>query len=134
MSDRDRGPGATRVAAMRGAIDVRADTADAIRAAVKDLVRHIGQRNNLDVESIISAQFTVTPDLKSIFPASAAREAGWTAVPMLCATTVDVPGALPRCIRVLVHASVPAAQSVEHVYLGGATSLRPDLQSPAGGD
>ena len=124
----------TRVAAVRGAIDVRADTADAIRAAVKDLVRHIAQRNSLELESIISAQFTVTPDLKSIFPAAAAREAGWTSVPMLCSTAIDVPGALPRCIRVLVHANVPASRSIEHVYLGGATSLRPDLQPSAGGD
>ena len=62
-----------------------------------------------------------------VFPASAAREAGWTSVPMLCATAIDVPDALPRCVRVLVHANVPADHRVEHVYLGNAVTLRPDL-------
>ena len=119
--------GATRVAAVRGAVDVRADTPADIRAAVIDLVRQIGSRNALDTDAIISAQFTATADLKSVFPASAAREAGWTSVPMLCAVAIDVPDALPRCIRVLVHANVPADHRVEHVYLGNAVTLRPDL-------
>ena len=119
--------GATRVAAVRGAVDVRADAPADIRAAVIELVRQISRRNALDTDAIISAQFTATPDLKSVFPASAAREAGWTSVPMLCATAIDVPGALPRCIRVLVHANVPADHRVEHVYLGNAVTLRPDL-------
>ena len=119
---------------MRGAIDVSADTPDAMRAAVRELVHHITERNSLDSESIISAQFTVTPDLKSIFPAAAAREAGWTSVPMLCATAIDVPGALPRCIRVLVHVNLAASRPVEHVYLRGASVLRPDLRSSTDGD
>ena len=117
-----------RVVAIRGAIDVASDTAAAIRHAVTELVRQIMERNRLHVDAIISAQFTMTPDLRSVFPASAAREAGWTAVPMLCATAIDVPGALPKCIRVLIHASVVAGGKVEHVYLGKAVSLRPDLQ------
>jgi chorismate mutase len=121
-----------RVVAIRGAVDVASDTAAEIRAAVVEMVRQITLRNQLEIDAIISAQFTMTPDLRSVFPASAAREAGWTAVPMLCATAVDVPGALPRCIRVLVHAALPAGTKVEHVYLGKAASLRPDLQS--GGD
>jgi chorismate mutase len=121
-----------RVIAIRGAVDVSVDSAAEIRHAVIGLVRQIGDRNKLEVDAIISAQFTMTPDLRSVFPASAAREAGWTSVPMLCATAVDVPGALPKCIRVLVHATVPAGTKAEHVYLGNAVSLRPDLQT--GGD
>ena len=124
----------TRVAAIRGAVDVDADTPAALRAAVTDLVRQIGDRNDLSADSIISAQFTATPDVKSVFPATAAREAGWAGVPMICSTAIDVPGALPRCIRVLVHANVPVGRPVEHVYLGNAVSLRPDLQPGGGGD
>jgi chorismate mutase len=123
----DHSPSPTRVAAIRGAIDVRADTPATIRQAVIELVRAIGERNAISADGIISAQFTATPDVKSAFPAAAAREAGWTSVPMICSTAVDVPGALPRCIRVLVHANVPVAHRVEHVYLGNAVSLRPDL-------
>lgn len=129
----DPNPSSTRVAAIRGAIDVPVDTPAAIREAVLALVRAIGDRNALSADGIISAQFTATPDVKSAFPAAAAREAGWAGVPMICSTAIDVPDALPRCIRVLVHANVPAARRVEHVYLGNAVSLRPDLL-PGGND
>ena len=124
----------TRVAAIRGAVDVSADTPAEIRAAVIDMVRQVSSRNRLEPDAVISAQFTMTPDLRSVFPASAAREAGWTAVPMICATAIDVPGSLPRCIRVLVHANVAEDQKVEHVYLGNAVSLRPDLRATDAGD
>jgi chorismate mutase len=118
---------ATRIVAIRGAIDVPSDTEAHVSGAVIDLVRAIMERNHLEAAAIISAQFTVTPDIRSAFPAKAAREVGWSAVPMLCTLEIDVPGALPRCIRVMLHANVPSPQSVEHVYLRGATALRPDL-------
>ena len=122
----------TRVAAIRGAIDVSVDTAAEVHAAVTDLVGQIVQRNDLRPADIISAQFTATPDVKSAFPAKAARDAGWTAVPMLCTLEIDVPGALPRCIRLMLHANVPANREVEHVYLRGAVALRPDLGKLSG--
>jgi len=76
----------------------------------------------------VSAFFTMTPDLRSEFPARAARDLGWDDVPMLCTTEVDVRGALPRCIRALVHASSDRPRGdVRHVYLRGAHVLRPDL-------
>jgi chorismate mutase len=127
MIDRHPDHGSTRVVAIRGAIDVPADTAAEVSAAVIELVRAIHARNHLEATAIISAQFTVTPDLKSVFPARAARDAGWSGVPMLCTLEIDVPGALPRCIRVMLHANLSSAQSVEHVYLRGAVALRPDL-------
>ena len=127
MGDSRPSGGVTRVAAVRGAIDVPFDTAAEVSAAVIELVRAIMDRNRLDPAAIISAQFTVTPDIRSAFPAKAAREAGWSSVPMLCTLEIDVPGALPRCIRVMLHANLPAAQNVEHVYLRGAVALRPDL-------
>lgn len=117
----------TRVVGIRGAIDVAADTPAAIRAAVEQLVREIGARNAIDRRDIISAMFTMTPDLVCMFPAEAARAAGWSDVPMLCATEVAVPNSLDRCLRVLAHANLPVGKKVEHVYLGAAIRLRPDL-------
>lgn len=127
-------PSSVRVAAIRGAIDVQGDTVEEIRRAVSELVRQIGERNALAPDAIISAQFTMTPDLHSVFPATIARESGWSTVPMLCSTAIDVPGALAKCIRVLVHAHLPADRRADHVYLGKATSLRPDLRPSGGAD
>jgi chorismate mutase len=127
MIDRNLDRVATRVAAVRGAIDVPVDSVAEVSAATIELVRAIMDRNRLDPAGIISAQFTVTPDVKSVFPAKAARDAGWSSVPMLCTLEIDVPGALPRCIRLMLHANLPATQAVEHVYLRGAAALRPDL-------
>lgn len=121
-------PAGVRLAAIRGAIDVPADSPEVIQRAVQELVRRISERNQLRAEDVVSAQFTMTPDLRSVFPAAAAREAGWNSVPMLCATAIDVPGSLPRCVRVLVHAYLEAGRKADHVYLGKAVSLRPDLR------
>ena len=117
----------TRVRAIRGAIDVPRDDPDAIHAAVGELVGALIEQNALGTDRIISAIFTTTPDITSMFPALAARDAGWNAVPLLCATELAVPGSLPLCIRVLVHAELPVGHIVRHVYLGGAVALRPDL-------
>src|ERR1043165_9471285 len=117
MIDRHPDRVSTRVVAIRGAIDVRTDTAAEVSAAVIELVREIGKRNRLEPSAIISAQFTVTPDVKSVFPPKAAREVGWSSVSMLCTLEIDVPGALARCISVMIHANMPIAQAVEHVYL-----------------
>ena len=125
------GAGGTKVVAIRGAIDAAADTPDDIKRAVTELVGQINTRNGVAQDSIISAQFTMTADLCSVFPASVARDVGWSTVPMLCAVEIDVPGALPRCIRVLVHASIASSRKPEHVYLGAAAALRPDLKPAA---
>jgi chorismate mutase len=116
-----------RTRAIRGAVDVKNDTPEAIREAVTRLLREIVVRNALDIDDVVSAIFTSTPDLVSVFPALPAREAGWGDVPLLCATEIGVPGSLPRCIRVLVTVERVDRGDVEHVYLGGAAGLRPDL-------
>lgn len=126
MSDAAAATG-PRLYAIRGAIDAAADTPEDIRRAVSELVTKIGTRNALRETDIVSAQFTMTPDLRCVFPASAARQAGWTSVPMLCAAAVEVPEDLPRCIRVLVHAYLQEGRTPEHIYLGRAVTLRPDL-------
>lgn len=120
------------VSAIRGAVGVDGDSPEAMASATRTLVAEMTRRNGLCPGDLISAVFTVTPDLTAIFPARAAREAGWHEAPLLCATEVAVPGGLPRCIRVLAHVRRAAgAPPIEHVYLGRAVSLRPDLVSRA---
>jgi chorismate mutase len=127
-ADERRRAAAARIRGIRGAIDVASDTRESIRAAVATLVAEVEVRNDLAMDEIISAIFTTTPDITSMFPALAARDAGWRDVPLLCATEIAVPGSLPRCIRVLVHVELPRDRMIQHVYLGAAASLRPDLR------
>ncbi len=116
------------VRAIRGATTVNEDTAGAISVATQILLREIATRNAIQPTDVISALFTVTSDLRSEFPARAARELGWLDVPLLCTVEIPVPGALPRCIRVLLHIETHRPRSaIEHVYLDGARVLRPDL-------
>ena len=119
------------MAALRGATTVSADTLPAMRDAVRELLDGILLRNGLDTTDVISAVFSVTPDLTSGFPALAAREAGWGSVPMLCAAEIPVPDALPRCLRVMLHVRACPGRVPEHVYLREAMSLRPDLRREA---
>lgn len=113
---------------IRGATTAEGDDKAAIARATKRLLAEMTRRNAIDVDDIASILFTVTPDLRAGFPALAAREMGWTWVPMLHACEIDVPGALGRCIRVLMHVNTAKKPAeIEHVYLDGATVLRPDL-------
>ena len=96
--------------------------------AVVELVSQILERNDLSTDDLISVVFTSTPDLRSAFPAAAARTLGIGDVPLLCAQELDVEGALPRVVRVLAHASLDRPRlEVVHVYLRGAEVLRQDL-------
>ena len=116
------------VRAIRGATTVTADTPDAIRAATQVLLEELTTRNAIAPADVISALFTVTSDLTSEFPARAARDLGWLDVPLLCTVEIPVPGALARCVRVLLHIESSRARAeIEHVYLDGARVLRPDL-------
>ncbi len=111
--------------AIRGAIDVPQNTPEAIGAAVRELVREVSAQNQLSSADIVSAIFTLTPDLNADFPARAAREAGWEAVAMICAQEIGVPDAMPRVCRLIVHAR--GRKAARHVYLGAARELRPDI-------
>lgn len=119
------------VRGIRGAIDVESDQPEAILAATRDLLQRILVANpGLHSQDIASVIFTSTEDLNSAYPARAAREMGWNAVPMICGREIPVPGGLPRCIRVLLHWNTDLGQqAVRHVYLGAAASLRPDLDA-----
>src|SRR4051794_26631749 len=116
------------VRAVRGAIQVDADDRQQILDAVAELIREVLTRNDIDARDLISIVFTATPDLCAEFPAYAARLAGISDVPLLCATEIAVPGALPRTIRLLAHFETERGrETVRHVYLRGAAALRTDL-------
>ena len=118
------------VRGVRGAISVEANSSEAIRNATRELLEKIVEINELNPEDIASAFFTVTKDLNADFPASAARELGWTTVPLLCATEIDVPGSPPYIIRVLLHTNTnKSQQGIKHVYLKEAVKLRKDLDN-----
>lgn len=118
------------VRAVRGATTVSADDPARIREAVMELLDAVLNDNDLVPADIISAVFTATPDLVSEFPAHAARLYGWNDIPLLCAQELPVAGALPRCIRVMVHAESTRSRSeVRHVYLRDAVLLRADLMA-----
>ena len=118
----------TTVAAVRGAISVRANRAADIRDATARLLQALLERNALTPDRIVSAVFTATPDLSADFPAHAARRLGWTDVPLLGAVELDVPGAPARIVRVLLTLrDVPLGARLVPVYLDRAALLRPDL-------
>ncbi len=117
----------TRLRAIRGAITVPADTPEAIADATVELLMAVMERNALQPDDIVSIIFTATPDLRSDFPAAAARRLGLSRTPLLCCQELAVEGAVERCIRVLLHVVLPADCEVRHVYLREARQLRLDL-------
>lgn len=116
------------VRALRGATQVDADERAQILDRSAELVTAVLQRNALVSDDVISIWFTATPDLTAEFPAYAARLLGLTDVPLMCATEIAVPGAMPRVLRLLAHVETPMERSqLRHVYLHGARALRTDL-------
>lgn len=113
---------------VRGATTVEADTKDEILTATRQLLALMIRVNQIKSEDVASALFSVTVDLNAEFPALAARQLGWLEVPMLCTHELNVPGSLPKCIRILVHWNTEKTQSqIQHVYIREAVRLRPDL-------
>src|SRR3954470_6466675 len=117
-----------RLRALRGAITVDENTADAILDGTEELLRAILDRNDLESDDLVSCIFTTTDDLDAEFPAVAARRIGLSAVPLLGAREMNRPGALPRVIRILVHCYAEPEKPAQHVYLRDAVQLRQDLQ------
>ena len=116
------------VRAIRGATQVEANTAESIYAGVVELLSEILSANALTPQDVISVLFTSSPDLNAAFPAAGAREVGFASVPLICAVEIDVPGALERTIRVMAHVETAASDdSISHIYLHGAKSLRRDI-------
>lgn len=116
-----------RLQGFRGATTVSQNDATEILGATDELLRSLIEANELQPDDIVSALFTVTRDLDAAFPARAAEDFGWNIVALLHATEIPVPGSLPRCIRLLVHAYTTRTRAeIKHCYLRGATVLRPD--------
>jgi chorismate mutase len=120
--------GTVPVRAIRGAISIERDERDELLSAVAELLTAILERNQLTTDDLISVIFTVTPDIRSEFPALGARLLGMKDVPLLCAQEIDVAGAMPRVVRVMVHAEATLARAeIQHIYLRGAEALRMDI-------
>jgi chorismate mutase len=118
------------VRGIRGATTAEADQPESILTATRELLSSILEANpTLQISDLASVIFTVTEDLCSVYPAQAARQLGWTNVPMMCMQEIPVPGGLSHCIRVLLHWNTDLTQeSIQHLYLGAASRLRPDLR------
>jgi chorismate mutase len=118
-----------RLFAVRGAVQAEVNEAESILTATETLLRDLVDRNELTPEAMVSCLFTTTEDLDAEFPAVAARRLGLDTVPLICAREIDVPGAMPRVIRAMVHYHAPAAHTPQHVYLGPTQALRSDLHA-----
>ncbi len=117
-----------KLRALRGAITVERNDPEPILQATEELLREVIRRNELGVEDMVSCIFTCTDDLDAEFPAVAARRLGLGGVPLLCAREIDVAGALPRVIRLMLHCYADTATAAQHVYLREAVALRRDLE------
>ena len=113
---------------LRGATTVDVDSPEQVTERSQELMLRLLERNELVEDDIVSALFTATADVTSAFPATAIREIGFGAVPLLCAAEIAVPGSMPLCIRVLLHVyTARTRDEIHHVYLHGAQGLRDDL-------
>lgn len=123
------------VRGIRGATTVAANERGAIVSATREMLELIVRLNKIFPEDVASVWFTTTPDLDAEFPAFAAREIGWTDVPLICAREIPVAGALERCVRVLIHWNTDRSQAeIRHVFLHGARALRPQWAIDLPGD
>jgi chorismate mutase len=112
---------------VRGAITCPANTREAILAATRELLEAVIAANGIKAEDVASCWFTTTSDLYAEFPAVAARQLGWTDTALMNTHEMTVPGSLPMCIRLIIHWNTTVTQAdITHVYLGGASVLRPD--------
>lgn len=122
-----------RCRGIRGATTVDSNSREAILAATSELLDRLVDANGVETDDIASALFTTTPDLTAEFPAVAARERGWSDIALMCGHEMNVPGSLRMCLRVLLHVNTERkASELVHIYLRGATVLRPDKQHADG--
>ncbi len=116
---------------IRGATTIDENTPGAILEATRDLLARIVEANDLHPQDVASVMFTTTTDVNAEYPAVAARQMGWQDVALMCSHEMAVPHGLKLCIRVLIHWNTTRqADEIQHVYLRGAVSLRPDRSVP----
>lgn len=112
---------------VRGATTIEADDRELVLKATRELLALMIRLNGIRSDDVASAIFTTTPDIVSVFPATAARQLGWLDVPLMCAHEMSVAGSLGHCIRILLHWNTDKPQqAIQHVYLHEARNLRPD--------
>ncbi|MHA6259643.1 chorismate mutase [Sporosarcina sp. CAU 1771] len=118
------------VRGLRGATTVTNDNEQAVLAATEALAVAIAEENKIQPEDIVSVLISTTPDIQSVFPAKAVRTMeGWKYVPVMCTHEMNVEGAMPLCIRILMHVNTETPQKeIHHIYQNEAVKLRPDLQ------
>ena len=115
----------SKVQAIRGATTSPSNSSEEILAATAEMLDLIIKENSLEVDDIISAFFTTTQDLNAEFPPVAARKIGWVNVALMCSHEMKVPGALPKCIRVMVHGNTDKNPAdIVNIYLRDAVNLR----------
>jgi len=118
----------TVVRAIRGAIQLDVDEREHVLSTTRELVSSILEANALTKDDVISIMFTATPDVRSEFPAVAARDLGLGDVPLMCAQELNITGAMPMVIRLMAHVNTTLTrEQITHVYLRGAAALRRDL-------
>ena len=111
---------------VRGATTTTTNTKGAILEATTELLERLLIANDLHQTAIAAAFFTTTRDLNTEFPAVAARQMGWTDVALLDSHEMDIPGALPYCIRVLLLINTEKEScEIVNIYLRDAVNLRP---------
>jgi len=115
---------------LRGATTLDVDTTEEMEQRVQELLREMIERNAVHHDDVISIVFTATDDLHSMFPATAARPLGLGDLPLLCARELNIKGATPRCVRILMHFSTErVGADLKHVYLYGARGLNDELRT-----
>ena len=116
------------VRAVRGATQLEVDEREHMLERVAELVTEVLGANGLSVDDFISIIFTSTDDLVSEFPAYAARQLGFSEVPLMCARELEIEGSMPRVVRLMAHVETDLPRAdITHVYLHGAANLRRDL-------
>ena len=117
-----------QIRALRGATTIDVDEKEHLFERVIALLEELFSRNDIAHDDLISILFTATDDVHSAFPALAARKFGLGDIPLICARELDIVGATPLCIRVMIHLNTERPRDeLHHVYLEGARSLRDDL-------
>ena len=117
------------IQAVRGAIQIDANNSEGIRVCVIRLIADLVTKNDIQVDEIVSIQFSQTSDLSALNPATALRTEGYGDVPLFCAQEPDYDGAMPRMVRVLITYRSKSKKRPTPVYLNGAEKLRSDLFS-----
>jgi chorismate mutase len=130
---------ALAVRGIRGATTVDVDRPVDIVEATRELLQALITANDIRPEDVAGAWFTTTPDLRTEFPAVAARQLGWVDVPLICGHEMNVPSAnprsIPRCVRAMILINTERAQSdIKHIYLRGALAIKQELDRARAGD